>query len=64
MDDLVLMYFFVAIKELGHIEAGLWLCEFGFDDFVHVWGAEFSYQVGVIFGGEDIIKGENTGFVF
>ena len=58
------MDFLVAIKELGHIEAGLGFCEFGLDDFVHVWGTKFSYQVGVIFGSEDIIKGENTGFIF
>lgn len=64
MDDLVLVDFLVSLEELGHVEIGFGFREFGFDDSVHVWGAEFGDEVGVIFGGENIKKSEDIGFRF
>ena len=62
--DLVLVDFLVSLEELGHVEVGFGFCEFGLDDLVHVWGAEFGNQVSVIFSGEDIEKCEDVGFAF
>ena len=62
--NLMLMDFLVSIEKLCHIEAGFGFCEFGLDDFIHIRRAEFCNEISVIFGGEDIKEGENTGFVF
>lgn len=64
MYDFVLVDLFIAIEELGHVEIGFALGEFGFNDLVHVWGAEFSDEIGVVFGGEYIKKSEYVGFIF
>lgn len=62
--NLMVVDFFVSIKKLCHVEAGFGFGEFGLDDFIHIRRAEFCNEISVVFGGEDIKEGENTGFVF
>ena len=59
MYDVVLGEVEVALEDLLHVLGGLLLGEPLLDDLAEIAIAEFSDDVGIILGGEDIVEGED-----
>ena len=64
VDDTFLLEFEVTLDDLLHEGDDLRFLEVLFDGFAEIGVAEFSDEVGVVFGGEDIVEGEDEGQVF
>ena len=63
VDDTFLLEFEVALDDLLHEGDDLCFFEMFFDGFAEIGMAKFSDEVGVVFGGEDVMKGEDVGQV-
>ena len=63
VDDPLLLELEVALDDLLHEGDNLSFLEGLFDGFAEIGVAEFGDEVGVVFGGEDVVEGEDVGQV-
>jgi hypothetical protein len=64
MYDIFLCKVDVSIDNLIHIPTGLILADFMFDKLVQICIAEFGDDVGIVFGGEDLMDVEDVLLIF
>ena len=64
MYDIFLCEVEVSPDDLVHVAAGFILAHLMFDEFVEIGVAEFGDDVGIVFGGEDLVDVEDVLLIF